>query len=84
MKKPRITFDSGAREFILGAFGKTVKDGFVIHARGPARGERVLTPRGEEVPVAEFAGVRRGPAGSVIVIKSDVTSLVEAAEAIGA
>ena len=73
----RVTFDSSARDFILDAFGKTVKDGFIVEKSKPD--QRVITPRGEEVPVKEFAGVRKG---SVIFVKSDIVSLVEAAESI--
>jgi hypothetical protein len=72
----KITFDGSARGFVLNAFGKTTKDGFVVEKKAPS--QRVLTPRGEEIPVDEFAGVRKG---SVIFVKSDIVSLVEAAEA---
>lgn len=75
----RITFDAGARSFILDAFGKTIRDGFIVEKTKPS--QKVLTPRGEEIPVREFAGVRHG---SVIFVKSDIVSLVEAAEAIRA
>jgi len=72
----RITFDASARDFVLDAFGKTSRDGFVVEKACP--GERVLTPRGEEIPLKEFAGIRRG---SVIFVKSDIVSLIEAAKA---
>ena len=72
----RITFDSSARDFILDAFGKKLRDGFIVEKTRPD--QKVLTPRGEEIPVKEFAGVRKG---SVIFVKSDIVSLVEAAEA---
>lgn len=73
----RITFDESARGFILDAFGKTVRDGFVVEKNKPT--EKVITPRGEEVAVKDFAGVRKG---SVIFVKSDIVSLVEAAESL--
>jgi hypothetical protein len=72
----RITFDASARGFILDSFGKAAKDGFIVEKSKPS--QKVLTPRGEEIPVREFAGVRQG---SVIFVKSDIVSLVEAAEA---
>ena len=75
----RVSFDAGARNFILDAFGKTVRNGFVVEKTKP--GQKVLTPRGEEIPVKDFAGVRKG---SAIFVKSDIVSLVEAAETIGA
>lgn len=74
----KITFDSSARDFILDTFGKTVRGGFIVEKGKP--GQRVLTPRGEEIPLKEFAGVRKG---SIVIIKSDIVSLVEAAKAIG-
>ncbi|MFZ2641645.1 MAG: hypothetical protein WA117_11655 [Verrucomicrobiia bacterium] len=73
----QITFDSSAREFVLDAFGKTVREGFVVEKATPT--QKVLTPRGEEIPVADFAGVRKG---SVIFVKTDIVSLVETAESI--
>ena len=80
----RVTFDSHNRDFILDTFGKTTANGFVVEKSQPGRkampSEKVLTPRGEDIPIQEFAGVRKG---SVIFVKSDIVSLVEAAETIG-
>jgi hypothetical protein len=73
----RVTFDSSARDFVLDAFGKTTQDGFLVEQC--QRKQRVLTPRGEEIPVKDFAGVRKG---SKIFVKSDIVSLLEAARAI--
>jgi len=71
----RITFDDGAREFVLNAFNKTLDNrNFVVEEAD--RKQRVLTPRGEDIPLDEFAGVRRG---STIFVKSDIVSLIEAA-----
>ena len=75
----RITFDSSVRDFVLSAFGKTAHEGFIVEGCHPQ--QKVLTPRGEEIPVQEFAGVRKG---SKIFVKSDIVSLVEAARAISA
>ena len=70
-----ITFDESTKEFVLKAFGKTVDaDGYVSD-----NSNRVLTPRGEDIPVAEFAGVRKG---SVVLVKNDIVSLIEATEAL--
>ena len=71
----RITFDDTTRDFVLDAFGKKVRDGFVVDSKSE---QRVLTPRGEEIPAKEFAGVRKG---STVFLKSDIVSLIEAAEA---
>jgi hypothetical protein len=73
----RITFDSSARDFVLEAFGKTIRDGFIVERCQPK--QRVLTPRGEDIPLSEFAGIRKG---SAIFVKSDIVSLIEAAQAI--
>ena len=73
----RVTFDSGARDFILEAFGKKIHGGFIVE--NSQSSQKVLTPRGEEIPVKEFAGVRKG---SIIFVKSDIVSLVEAAESL--
>jgi hypothetical protein len=62
----------------LDAFGKTIENGFIVEKT--KIGQKVLTPRGEEIKVTEFAGVRKG---SAIFLKSDIVSLVEAAESIG-
>jgi hypothetical protein len=71
----KITFDESTRGFVLDAFGKSIRDGFIVEKSKP--NEKVITPRGEDIPVKEFAGVRKG---SVIFVKSDIVSLVEAAE----
>jgi hypothetical protein len=73
----RITFDASAREFILDAFGKKSQNGFVVEKTDPQ--QRVLTPRGEDIPLKEFAGIRKG---SAVFVKSDIVSLIEAAKAI--
>jgi hypothetical protein len=77
--KIQVTFDDSARDFVLDAFGKVASGDFVSEKTKPD--QKVLTPRGEEIPLREFAGVRKG---SVIFLKSDVVSLVEAAQAISA
>jgi hypothetical protein len=75
--EPKITFDDSAVPFILDVFGKAEKDGFVVEKKNPS--QKVITPRGEEIKVSEFAGVRKG---SAIFVKNDIVSLLEAAEAI--
>ena len=57
--------------FILDAFNKTVRDGFVVEKSKPTG--KVITPRGDEIPVQEFAGVRKG---SAVFVKNDIVSLV--------
>jgi len=72
----RITFDDSARAFILDTFGKADRTGFVVEKK--KTDQKVLTPRGEEIPLRDFAGMREG---SVIFVKSDIVSLIEAAMA---
>ncbi len=74
----KIVFEESARAFVLDAFNKKVDaDGYV--AEKSNGGHRVLTPSGDEIPAAEFAGVRKG---SVVFIKSNIASLIQAAQAI--
>ena len=75
----RVTFDDSARDFVLAAFGKTSRDGFIVEQCNTK--QRVLNPRGEDIPTDEFAGIRKG---STIFVKSDIVSLIEAAQAIDA
>lgn len=72
----RVTFDTSTRDLVLEAFGKAASNGFVVEKA--KSDQRVLTPRGEEIPLKEFAGVRKG---SAVFLKSDIVSLVEAAKA---
>ena len=44
----KIIFGDSARDFVLDAFGKTAKDGFIVEKSDPT--QKVLTPRGEEIP----------------------------------
>jgi hypothetical protein len=77
IKRASVVFNDGAKDFLLDTFGKsTDSEGYVVEASDPS--QRVLTPRGDEIPVSEFAGVRRG---STVFFKSDIVSLIEAAEA---
>ncbi len=71
-----VTFDRSALDFVLDAFGKKVRDGYLVEKADTK--QRVLTPRGEDIPVSELAGIRRG---SAIFVKSDIVSIIEAAEA---
>ena len=74
----KITFDESATAFVLDAFGKkTSPDGFVVEKKDAD--QKVVTPRGEEIQQAEFAGIRKG---SIVLLKTNIVSLVEAAEAI--
>lgn len=74
----KMIFDETARGFVLDAFNKKVDaEGYIVEKSNCDH--RVLTPTGDEILADEFAGVRKG---SVVFIKSDIASLVQAAQAI--
>ena len=76
MKLSQITFSKAAREDILELYGKTIdNEGFIVEKENPT--QRVLTPKGEEIHVKEWAGVRRG---SEAFVKNDTFSLIELAK----
>ena len=73
----KMVFDASARDFVLEAFNKVLDpEGYVVEKNDQKH--RVLTPSGDEIHVSEFAGVRKG---SVVFIKSDIVSLIQAAQA---
>ena len=71
-----LTFNRSAKRFVLDALGKTVdSENYIVEKDNPE--QRVLTADGQEIRLADFAGVRHG---SGIFIKSDIASLVVASE----
>lgn len=71
-----VTFDESLKKEILESFNKTVdEDGFIVEAADPT--QKVLTPKGEDIRLTEFVGIKRG---SEIFIKGDLISLIEFAE----
>lgn len=74
-----LTFDRSAAPFVLDVFDKTVDAEKYVVEKSDTN-QRVLTPKGEEIRMGEFAGVRKG---SEIFIKSDIDSLIDAADHIG-
>ncbi|MEK7524870.1 MAG: hypothetical protein AAB548_00665 [Patescibacteria group bacterium] len=70
-----VSFNDGARSFILESFGKVVdKENYVVEMSDPS--QRVLTPDGDEIRFDQFAGIKKG---SEVFIKSDIVSLVRLA-----
>lgn len=72
-----ITFDDTPRskKALLQLFDKSIdSDGYIIEAKS---GERVVSPRNEEVHIDDFAGIRPG---SEIFLTNDLPSLLEQAE----
>ena len=67
-----LAFDEASKKIILQLFDKAVDEqGFIFDM---TTGERVLSPDGEEVPVRDFAGIRKG---SEIFITKDLPSLIQ-------
>ena len=70
--KPKILFTERAMPLILEAFGKEIKDGFIVESD---TGEFVLTPDGEEIEAARFGGILNGR-----FIKDDLHSIMNLVE----
>ena len=76
MKISDITFDEAAKLDFLELYGKTTdQEGFIVEKEDPA--QKVLTPKGEEILLEEWAGIMKG---SEAFIKSDTFSLIELAK----
>ena len=76
MKSSPLTFNKDVKEDILELFGKTIDDeGFIVEKENI--NQRVLTPKGEEIRLEEWAGIIRG---SEAFVKSDTFSLMEIAK----
>jgi len=74
--KPTLTFHVSAKKFVLDVFEKTVDQEKYIVEKDNSE-QRVLTAKGEEIRLGDFAGIRHG---SGIFVKSDITSLVAASD----
>ncbi len=76
MKLSRITFTEESKSDILELFGKTIDDeGYIVETENV--NQKVLTTKGEEIHISEWAGVMRG---SEAFVKSDAFSLMEIAK----
>lgn len=76
-----ITFDAGARDFVLDAFGKGIdEEGYIVDKQdGKTRVPSI--DDGTPINVNDFAGVAKG---SEIYVKSDIVSLIELCDRITA
>jgi len=64
-----------SKRAVLQLFGKSVDlDGYIIEIKS---GERVASPRNEDIHIDDFAGIRPG---SEIFLTNDLPSLIEQAE----
>ncbi len=76
MKISSSTFDKDVKEDILELLGKTIdSEGFIVEKDNI--NQRVLTPKGEEIRLEEWAGIIKG---SEAFVKSDIFSLMEIAK----
>tara|TARA_Y100000310_G_C20659356_1_gene803807 strand:- start:526 stop:765 length:240 start_codon:yes stop_codon:yes gene_type:complete len=76
MKISNITFNKSAREDVLRLYGKKLdKEGFIVEKDNEE--QRVLTTKGEEIHIDDWAGIIKG---SEAFIKSDMFSLTELAK----
>ena len=70
-----VTIERDALETVLAQFDKTIDDqGLIVEDKS---GDPVLTPRGEEVAVDDFAGIADG---SEIFVDDNFVSLVDYVE----
>ena len=75
MKTSSLVFDKDVKLDILDLYGKTVdEEGFIVEKDNLS--QKVLTPKGEEIRLEEWAGIVKG---SEAFIKSDAFSLIEIA-----
>ncbi len=78
MKIGNLVFNEETKGNILDLYGKTTdEEGFIVEKENQK--QRVLTPKGEEIHINEWAGIVRG---SEAFIKSDAFSLMELAKKI--
>ncbi len=76
MKIGKMTFSETAKNDILELYHKCIDDeGFIVEKDDPK--QRVLTPKGEEIHIDEWAGITKG---SEAFIKNDTFSLIELAK----
>lgn len=69
--KGTITFEKSAKRQILGLFGLIVDaQGFIIE-KGSCK--KICSPEGDHLQLRDFAGFKNG---SMVFIKSDITSLI--------
>ncbi|MCL4480126.1 MAG: hypothetical protein M1113_01400 [Candidatus Thermoplasmatota archaeon] len=70
-KKPRMSFDESAREYILSIFNKKIVDGKVLEMES---NEEVMSFEGNPLTVDDFGGIKKG---SEIFIEDNVVSLIK-------
>ncbi len=70
-----MVFDGSTVGLVLSVFEKKVdEEGYIVEC---VSGQRVLSPRGDEVRIEDFAGITPG---SEIILTKDLPSLLQYAE----
>ena len=78
MKIGNLVFDEEVKMDILDLYGKTIDgEGFIVEKENMK--QKVLTPKGEEIQINEWAGIIKG---SEAFVKLDAFSLIELAKKI--
>ncbi|MEA3378049.1 MAG: hypothetical protein U9Q69_00260 [Nanoarchaeota archaeon] len=78
MKLSQVTFKEESKLDVLELFGKTLdEESYIVEIDNV--NQRVLTPKGKEIHISEWAGVMKG---SEVFVKSDTFSLMEIAKKI--
>jgi|GEM_PF-1559515 len=75
MKSIQFQNKKPVKNFVLEAFMKKSINGQVVDENG----QKVLTPKGEEIDVANFGGIIKG---STLYLKSNIKTLLEYGERI--
>lgn len=76
MKLSSLRFDDDTKKDILDLYGKTTdEEGFIVEKENVR--QKVLTPKGEEIHIDDWAGIVKG---SEAFVKSDAFSLLELAK----
>ncbi len=76
MEISSLQFDKSSKADVLDLYDKTTdEEGFIVEKDNI--NQRVLTPKGEEIHINEWAGIMKG---SESFVKSDAFSLLEIAK----
>ncbi len=76
MRLSDLRFDKEIKKDILDLYGKTTdEEGFIVEKENVR--QKVLTPKGEEIHIDDWAGIVKG---SEAFVKSDAFSLLELAK----
>jgi len=73
-----ITFDNSAKTKILESFNMTInQNGYIVEKDNPLK--IVISPEGDPLELKKFAGIKKG---SLVFMRSDITSLINLSDAL--